>query len=228
MTNRSSLILLFAIAFSVFIIVPAFLSQPFPPYPLMHVADAFDLLTPFVLMALYWFLFNDPQRSAGQRLAFVLLAALWVSGQAMHLGANSINNLMGEGVGSVHDLVHFYDEVLSHYLWHLGIIGLSVLLILSAGGDSTNTVVDWRWILPASILYGLTFFLAVNEGGTVPLGLPAAALITVWIGLTRRAAIRRQPLVAFFFVGYALALLALAGWGIYWKGFPEFTDVGLL
>ncbi len=229
MANRSSLILLFAVAFGVFIIVPAFLSQPFPPYPLMHVADAFDLLTPFVLMAVYWRLFRDTQDAPGRRLTlpFVLLGSLWVAGQAMHLAANSINNLLGEGSTSVNTLVHFYDEVLSHYMWHLGIIGLSVLLIVREGNASAPTV-DRRLVLPAAVVYGLTFFLAVNEGGTVPLGLPAAAIIVFGLWRYRREAIRNRPLAAFFFAGYALALLLLVGWGIYWGGFPEFTDVGLL
>lgn len=229
MASRSSLILTFAVAFSVFIIVPAFLSQPFPPYPLMHVADVFDLLTPFVLMVLYWRLFRDGEHVPARRqtLAFVLLGTLWVAGQAMHLAANSINNLLGEGTSSLHDLVHFYDEVLSHYMWHLGIIGLSVLLLVREGRGPAREI-EGRWILPASVLYGLTFFLAVNEGGTVPLGLPASAAIVVGLSRYRREAVRSRPLAAFFLTAYALALLLLLGWGIYWGGFPEFTEVGLL
>jgi hypothetical protein len=229
MTSRSSRILIFAVAFSVFIIVPAFLSQPFPPYPLMHVADVFDLLTPFVLMVIYWQLFHDGETAPDRRqtFAFVILGTLWVAGQAMHLAANSINNLLGQGTTGLHDLVHFYDEVLSHYLWHLGILGLSVLLLVREAGRTAEAA-ERKWTLLASVVYGLTFFLAVNEGGTVPLGLPACAVIVLGLWRYRRGALRRRPLADFFLTGYLLALLLLLGWGIYWGGFPEFTEVGLL
>lgn len=104
-------------------------------------------------------------------------AALWVEGQGMHLSANSISNLVGSGSSAVHDLVHFYDEVLSHYIWHLAIIGLSVLLLLRVGVPGEGTAVHWGLIAPAAVLYGSTYFVAVIEGATVPLGLPAAALV---------------------------------------------------
>ena len=226
MSPRSSRILVFAFAFAVFIILPAFLSQPFPGYPLMHVADTFDLLTPFVLITAYWLLFVDAAGSPDRRwtVAFLLLATLWVSGQAMHLAANSINNLLGEGSGDVHTLVHFYDEVLSHYLWHAGILGLSALLVAAETSGGPAPARGWM-IGVAAILYGLTYFLAVNEGGTVPLGLPGAAAMVVWLLARGRSG---RPLASFFFAAYALALVLLLGWGLYWKGFPEFTEVGLL
>jgi hypothetical protein len=226
---RSSRILVFAIAFAVFIILPAFLNQPFPAYPLMHVADTFDLLTPFVLITAYWLLFVDAAGPPDRRwtIAFLLLATLWVSGQAMHLAANSINNLLGEGSSDVHNLVHFYDEVLSHYLWHAGILGLSVLLVASESMVAPADVRGWS-LGVAAVLYGLTFFLAVNEGGTVPLGLPGAAAVSLWLLARGRPARSGRPLAVFFLGAYLLALVLLAGWGLYWKGFPEFTDVGLL
>jgi hypothetical protein len=221
--------LAFSIAFAVFIIVPAFLNRPFPAYPLMHVADTFDLLTPFVLITAYWLLLADVGGASDRRwmLAFLLLGTLWVSGQAMHLAANSINNLLGEGSSDVNRLVHFYDEVLSHYSWHAGILGLSILLV-SAEAAGTTSPVQTRVLVPAAAVYGLTFFLAVTEGGTVPLGLPAAAAITLWLLLRGWQARAGRPLTVFFLAGYLVALVLLAGWGIYWGGFPEFTEVGLL
>ncbi len=48
----------------------------------------------------------------------------------MHLAANSISHLMEEMKHSdAYTLTHFYDEVLSHSLWHVGIVGLSALLL---------------------------------------------------------------------------------------------------
>jgi hypothetical protein len=190
------------------------------------------LLTPLVLIPLYWLLFTDSARIVRDRagmLVFLVLAALWVEGQAMHLAANSISNLFGPGTTAVHALIHFYDEVLSHYLWHAAILGLSILLLIYAATAQPSQIkLRWGMIVLASLLYGLTCFLAFVEGGTVPLGLPATVLIIVGMFVAARDRVRTHNLVAFFLLGYAITLILLAAWGIYWKGFPELTDVGLL
>lgn len=232
MVTRPSLILIFAVAFAFFILAPPFLGQPFPAYPDMHWADVLDLLTPLVLIPLYWLLFTDLGR-VGRKLsavvAFLVLAALWTEGQGMHLSANSINNLLGEGSTDLNQLVHFYDEVLSHYLWHLGVAGLSALLVAVAWKPSSSTGrLPWAVILPAAILYGFTYFAAINEGGTIPFGLPAAVLIAIGLVVFRRHELRTHNLMAFFFWAHVVALVLFAIWGIWQGGFPEFTEAGLL
>lgn len=231
MATRSSVVLAFALAFSAFIIMPALLGKPFPPNPLLHWADILDLFTPLVIIPLYWLLFRDTTRGASgttSNIAFLVLASLWVEGQGMHLSANSISNLLGAGSTTIHDLVYFYDEALSHYLWHFATIGLSVLLLSLIKISSNSATVHWPLIGPSAVLYGFTFFLAVNEGGTVPLGLPAAALIALWIAFSRRHLTRTHNLVAFFVVGYGVAVALFLGWYVYWGGFPEFSEVGLI
>jgi hypothetical protein len=232
MTPKPSLILVFAIGFAFFILAPAFLGISFPGYPLIHWADVLDLLTPMVLIPIYWLLFTDSgekARSRGLVIAFLVLAAVWTEGQGMHLSANSISNLLGGGLTVVHNLVHFYDEVLSHYVWHIGIVGLSVVLLLSRveGGEGAVPV-RWGMVIPASVLYGFTFFAAVDEGTTVPVGLPAAVMIVVGVWLRRRRELRTDSLTAFFFYGYLIALLLLLGWFAYWGGFPEFSETGFI
>lgn len=227
--SKPTLILAFALAFTVFILVPPFLSQPFPAYPAMHWADIFDLFTPLVLIPLYWLLYTD----SGQRerrlpitIWFLIFSALWVLGQGMHLSANSINNLLGSGSTEVNELVHFYDEVLSHYLWHAGIVALSGLLIM-VNTDRSDQVESIRWaiVIPSALLYGFTYFLAIIEGGTVPLGLPLAILIIVSVLVLRGYQLRTQNLVAFFFMAYVIAILFFIGWYTYWGGFPEPCNV---
>ena len=44
----------------------------------------------------------------------------------------------------------------------------------------------------------------------MPLGLPAAVLIVVWLLVRKRNDIRTQNLVAFFFLAYVIALLLFA------------------
>ncbi len=232
MVSRSYWILVFALCFTAFILIPPFLSQPFPAYRLIHWADVLDLFTPLVLVPLYWVLFSDSgaiARNLRPTVLFLALAALWTLGQGMHLGANSINNLLGAGTTNIHGIVHFYDEVLSHYLWHAGIAGLSILLVFApALRRQTAPRVGWGIVLASAILYGLTYFLAINEGGTVPIGLPAAVLIPLAILVFHRRDLRTHNLVAFFFVGYLLAVVLFLAWYAYWGGFPEFSEVGLL
>jgi hypothetical protein len=230
MTTKPSLILIFAIAFAFFILAPALLGIPFPGYRLMHWADLLDLLTPLVLIPLYWLLFTDSGRKARGRglvIAFLVLAAAWTEGQGMHLSANSISNLLGSGPTPVHTLVHFYDEVLGHYVWHVGIVGLSVLLLVGRGGDD-STPVRWAMVIPASVLYGFTYFAAIDEGTTVPFGLPAAIIICVALSIGRKREVRRDELTAFLYIGYLIALLLFAGWFAYWGGFPEFSETGFI
>ena len=232
MSAKPSLILTFSLAFAFFILAPAFLAIPFPGYRLIHWADVLDLLTPLVLIPLYWLLFSDSGRRArgrGLTIAFLVLAALWTEGQGMHLSANSIGNLLGGGSTEVHGLVHFYDEVLSHYVWHIAIVGLSVLLLAKDAEAGGSTIpVRWGVVIPSSVLYGFTYFAATNEGGTIPFGLPAAIVITLGLWIARRRELRADNLTAFFFLGYVIALVLLAGWFVYWGGLPEFSETGFI
>ena len=127
MKRSSVLILVFAIAFAVFFVGPPLLGKPFGPYPLMETADVFDILTPLVLLPLYWLLYRMSQKepiNLSGIIVFFVLAAFWAEGQGMHLSANSIGHLLkGMENSDIYKLTYFYDEVLSHYLWHFGIIG---------------------------------------------------------------------------------------------------------
>ncbi|MGB9299191.1 MAG: hypothetical protein WCD51_01215, partial [Anaerolineae bacterium] len=84
MSRLSRLILVFSVAFAVFFMGPPVLSTQFGLYPLMKLADVFDLLTPLILIPLYWLLYQVGQeKRPGLResMVFMVLAALWVQGQ---------------------------------------------------------------------------------------------------------------------------------------------------
>ena len=79
MSRSSRLILVFSIVFTVFLITPGFLNAQFGAYPLMKWADVFDLLTPLVLLPLYWLLFTECCEGAPNRrenLIFLVLSGL--------------------------------------------------------------------------------------------------------------------------------------------------------
>ncbi len=233
MKRLSFLVLVFAILFAVFFIVPPLLSQQFSFYPLVRIGDVFDILTPLVLIPLYWLLYRldeEKKITLPGVILFAILAALWVEGQGIHLSANSIGHLLEEIKGSdAYRLTFFYDEVLSHYLWHCGIVGLSALLLWRQWRNPFHEeqVMVWPLIL-AGVIYGFTFFVIVIEAGTAPLGIPFAVLVTILGWILGRTGMRQQPLLAFFVIGYTIATAFFIGWAIYWGGLPEFSQVGII
>lgn len=205
MQRLARLTLIFAILFAVFIIVPAFLSDRFTPYPLMKSGDVLDLLTPLILIPVYWLLFQiHPHRPPRPRemLVFLVFAALWIQGQGMHLVANSIGHLTPTDSSSeIEQLTYFYDEILSHYIWHLGLVGLSALLIYR---QWQNPFIKQRsglkFEITAGIIHGFNYFIDVVESATTILGVPFAAGVVLFVLIWGRKHLRQQPILAFFFV----------------------------
>ena len=233
MKRLSGLVLVFSILFLVFFIGPPFLNMQYSPYPLMKVGDVLDLFTPLVLIPLYWLLYwfggNRPIGLRGS-LIFMFFAALWVAGQSMHLAGNSLGHLLEDMKGTdVYHLTNFYDEVLSHYLWHFGIFALSALLIYRQwkNPSAEGQTLPWAVIL-AGIIYGFAHFMIVIEGATAPMGVPFAVLAALFILVWGRKNLRQQPLLVFFLTAYLLAMVLFLGWGIYWGGLPEFSQVGII
>ena len=240
MKNLSLVTLVFAVLSVVFILLLIFFRTPFGPYPLMSWQDALDHLTPLVLIPLYWLLFKWSASDAAGRMeemAFMVLASVWTMGQGMHLSANSVNNL-AEGLAKkktldilstdIYKLTYFYDEHLSHYLWHIGVLGLIALLVYREWRRPAGIATVWWAAGLGGLLYGFLYFCIFLEGQTVPLGLTFAAIFTLWALIWGRARLARQPVLAFFSIAVLIALVLLGGWGIYWGGFPQFTDVGLM
>jgi len=240
MKRLSILTLIFASLFAFFFLLLIFFRIPFPLYPLMSYQDVLDLLTPLVLIPLYWFLFKSATRgetTGAEEIAFMVIAALWVLGQGMHLSVNSVNNLI-EALAEkqviditdtdIYRLAYFYDEHLSHFVWHAGILGLAAFLIQREWHRPVGTSVSWRATAFGGLIHGFTIFCLVLEGQTIPLGFPFAAIIILLILIWGRQKLGQQPLLAFFFIAFSAATVLFVGWGMYWGGFPQFTDVGLI
>jgi hypothetical protein len=240
MKRLSWLILVFALLSVVFFLGLIFFRSPFPPYPLLNYQDIFDLLTPLVLIPIYWVLYrraatND---SPTGETVFMLLAAFWVLGQGMHLAANAINNL-SESLArqgtlditgtQIYQLAYFLDEHLSHYLWHFGVIGLAVLLVWREWRNPEEHTANWWLVLPAGILYGFLWFAIFLEGQTAVMGFPFAFLFGALLLILGRRRVCTHALTGFFFVASLVAILLLVVWVILY-GFPppEITAVGLI
>jgi hypothetical protein len=240
MKRVSLLTLAFAILSLIFIILLIVLRVPFPPYPLVSYQDVFDILTPLVLIPMYWLLFtssgSEPP-SLPEGIAFMVLAAVWVEGQGMHLSANSIDNLAEALARShvldilqtdVYRLTYFFDERLGHILWHIGTLGLIAVLIYREWRRPAGVATTWWATILAGILYGFTYFCIFIEGQTVALGLPASIAVVAFALIAGRQHLAQRPVLAFFFASCLLALVLFIGWGLYWRGFPQFSDVGLI
>ncbi len=231
-TKLSPFTLLFAFLSVVFFLLLIFLRIPFPLYPLMSYQDALDVLTPLILIPLYWRLFRNVtcnRSTHSSELAFMVFAGFWAAGQGMHLSANSIDNLIGnlakqaalDITGTpVFTLTYFFDEDLSHYLWHVGVIGLAALLIYEGWRRPAEEPTDWRWVIPAAVLYGFLLFCIFLEGNTLPIGLPFVVVVTLAVLVAGRAKLKMQPVLAFFFVSCLLALILIMGWWAYWGCLP--------
>lgn len=233
MQRLARLTLVFAVLFAVFLIGPTLLSGAFGLYPLMKHGDLFDHLTPIVLIPFYWLLFEvrrDDKPSRNETIAFLLFAAFWAEGQGIHLAGNAIGHLSRAHPGSeVNTLANLYDEVIGHFLWHAGMVGLSALLIYR----------QWQTPLPkgpsglglavtAGIVHGFTYFIVIVEAGTARLGVPFGAAVVLFASIRGRGKLREQPILAFFFVAYLVATLLFLGWRLYWGGLPEFSEVGII
>ena len=238
MKRIPALTLIFAVLSVVFILLLIFFRFPFGLYPLISWQDALDMLTPLVLIPVYWLLFKyaaGEAPSQAEEVAFMVLAALWVLGHGMHLAANSIDNL-SEALArqhviditatGVYQLTYFFDERLSHVVWHLGIVGLAALLVArEARRPAEGAAATWVTVV-VGVIYGILLFCIFIEGQTVALGLPCMAALTLYGLMAGPRKVPQRPVLSFFFVAGALTLIALAGWGLYWRGFPQFTDLG--
>lgn len=233
MKRLSLLILVFSVAFIVFFVGPPLLSRQFGLYPLMKAGDILDLFTPLVLIPLYWLLYQlggNGAVSLKESLAFLVSASFWIMGQAMHLAANSIGHLVeGLTASDVLSLTELYDEILSHYLWHFGVIALSALLIYRQQRNAFREAAGPLWpVVLAGVIYGFTYFLIVIEGATAPIGVPFAVLAVMFCLIWGRRKLKTRPVHVFSLVAYLLATVLFLGWGIYWGGLPEFSKVGII
>ncbi len=237
MNKKSLVTLIFAVLFAIFFLLLILFRIPFPLYPLMSVQDVLDLLTPLVLIPLYWVLFRYTDGDGSSRtgeIVFMVLASLWVLGHGMHLAANSIDNL-AEGLAKkgllditrtdIYTLTYFLDEHLSHYLWHLGIVGLAALLIYREWRRPAAEKITWWATILAGLLSGITYFSIFDEGQTVPLGLPFTFVIVLLTLIWGRKKLAGQPVFAFFAIACLTAFALLAVWGLVFGGFPEILSV---
>jgi hypothetical protein len=231
-------LLAYAVALAVLTLVPPFLTASIGPPTGFTLQETVDLLTPLIVIPLAWYAF-DLTGGLGRMglVAFLVIAAVWIEGQAIHLAANAIDDAVPPGALEAFlrtapgDLDHWLDETLSHWMWHVAWVALSILLLAAAsrtrgtpGAGTSKTAVA------AGFVHGATFFIVSVEGVTTLLGIPATIGLLAWSAiLASRGGLAGRPVVVFLLVSSTVTLVGYAGWAALHGGtLPEFSKLGLL
>lgn len=230
----SRLILLFAVVYVLLILCPDLFNRELTFFRLLKNEDALTILSPLALIPLYWLMHEvRPGLSLASRetVLFLIVASAWACGHGMHWSANAIGRWLpsSQPENEAYRLTYFIDEVFSHYYWAISGKLLTVLVLIR----------QWKHPFPknfstlklegiAAALYGISHFLISIEGQTTPIGIPFAVIVAVIAWQVGLRGLRKQPLLAFYGFAYAFSILLFFAWGLYWKGFPELSAVGLL
>jgi len=233
-------LLIYASCYAFFHIFPVFLNYEIKNR--LMVADVVDILTPFVMVFLTYRIYrilllevkgniNSIVKSSAV-IIMILGATTFVEDHGMHLSANAIARHLAPTKDSpLFALDYFFDEILGHILWDGGIILLSIGLIVMAFNSDEDKASNPK-LLPtifASLFYGFTYFVNGVEGQTVVFTFPLVVvipLVILWLGHRKRIQLLKNPVLSFYFFTYILALCLFIFWGIWHKGFPEFSQLG--
>jgi len=236
---------LYGVILAFFHLLPPLLTRFFL-WPLSW-GDTLDFLTPFAVIPFAYVLYSclnrisqtspSPKSSAqpSNIMAKIILAVgflSYVEGHGLHLAANSIARLLrGMEETNVFKATYLFDEVISHFIWIVGLYLISLGLILLAWRLSFQPVFRKGMIFlsAGAILYGFTYTLEAIEGQTVIFAFPAAILGFLFALILYRRGKRennQNPILLFFMGAYFLSLLLFLYWGISRSGFPQFSELG--
>ncbi len=233
-------LLAYAVALTAFLLIPPYLKPDVGLVPGFTQQEATDLLTPIVVIPLAWLVLQGAgATSVRWTVAFLAVSALWVEGQAIHLGTNAIGDAFGPLANLFYatpggDLDHWLDEILSHWLWHLAWVVLTVMFLLASlpavRGGSARAAAGRGGVVAGfgGLIHGVTFFIVTVEGVTTALGIPAALALLAWSGWLARPGAARHPVAVFVLASSAVTLLGYLVWGaLHAWTLPEFSKVGL-
>lgn len=225
-------LLAYALALAVFLLVPPMLTGEAGLHPGFTWQEALDLATPIVVIPLAW-LIADLAGGLGRlgTIVFLVIAAVWVEGQAIHLATNGVGDTLVDCAEqrAFHDtvpgaLTYWYDEWLSHWLWHAGWAALSVLLLAVGSRPTAATGGVGPWLaVAAGAVHGFVFGVVTIEGETYPLGIVLSLILAGWGALELQRGPRGRPVVGFF---VASSLVTLGGY-LFWAIVHGWPLVGI-
>ncbi|HEX3112610.1 MAG TPA: hypothetical protein VHU20_05045 [Candidatus Eisenbacteria bacterium] len=194
--------------------------------------DLIQLLGTFPLLALYGSIALDLHtRHASPRLALLLFVAgvTFALGSGVHVAANSIHDMLDHTkLGDPWGLAYFWDEHLGHYMVDASRAAFAVALtaLESKSPGAAEEGAPWPLLLGA-LAYGFIYFATGVEGQTVPLALGVS--VGFAMGSLARGGMRTdRPVRTFYAVAAITSIVLFLIWGVWHRGFPEFSRTGLL
>jgi hypothetical protein len=188
-----------------------FLLEPLGEVGATRWADWVDLALPYAVIGAAAGALATVDARPRAWLVLGAAAIVYTQGHGIHLAANSIANVDPSRAA------HLWDEVVGHYLWYGGLVGIVAALAVALGHlPRPRSRLQHLLVL----VFGLTVFTNSVEGGTPWLGLLASVVFLAW------ALPRRDRAPGLLVLPYAVAAIALLAWGVYWRGFPQFTELG--
>lgn len=198
--------------------------------PGVTLGDGIEAAGVYVVLALF---LRANRIAGGSGLLAAAATVTFALGHGIHLAGNSAHDL-AERSGLAHPdptgLLGFWDETAGHHLVDLARAAFAVGL-LRAGAATAHPSGPLRraaLIVLGGVSYGFITFASSVEGQTVPLVLPFCALLALYGIATARAPRGDASIRRFFLTAAWTALLFFAIWGIWHRGFPEFTRTGIL
>jgi hypothetical protein len=174
-------------------------------------ADWIDLATPYAVLGIGAAVLAAAGAGRTAWIVFGLGGLAYAQGHGIHLAANSIARV------DPGDTAHLWDEVVGHYFWYGG---LAVVVAALAFVLHRNPLPQSHWRDVLAVLFGFTVFTDSVEGGTAVLGLATSVAFVAW-------GVRRRGRMGWLLVpAYGVALLGIVAWGLYWRGFPQFSELG--
>jgi hypothetical protein len=233
---------LFGLAFASFHILPTFFPGFFDK-PLTY-SDVLDFITPLAVIPIAFFLYFrlcqiNSQRflhSRFQRISSRILLGLgillYVDGHGLHLSANSIARLIDKANDpELFEAAYLFDEIISHAMLDAGIFLISLSLIAASYKMfyKLSSLKEFSFLSLGACLYGFTFFVNCIEGQTVVFILPATLIglvLSLAFYLKELKSEMRNPAILFFLIAYFLCLIFFIYWGVKFKGYPQFSELG--
>jgi hypothetical protein len=201
------------------------------------VGDWISAAGAYVVLGLYAWVAATVGRGRA-RPALLLLAAgiTYALGTGIHLSANSIHDMLDRtGGADPWRLAYFWDETAGHYLVDAARIEFALALTSMERGAAGSEAAAGRpggraAILVGALAYGFIYFATAVEGQTVPIALPFSLLYAGWSVLASRG--RRggvpEPVRGFYTAAAVVSLVLFSIWGVWHRGFPEFSTTGFI
>jgi hypothetical protein len=206
-----------------------------------RIVDLADLviLTPIYIAVILYLSFNMARSGApySLQLMFLIFAFVFITGQAMHFTANSINTYSTEvnDYQSVippdtYTLIYFLDEKLSHYILFVAITGLLICWFVFDRLAVAAPIMPGHplLLLVVGVVLAVVLAYSLIEARAVWLLMPMMTILTgLWLWFWRRSGLpfgkylTDRPLTTFVGILVIATSILTLGYGLVYSGYPQ-------